>query len=589
MRRLLALALLLVGGAGALTPSAQATSSVPAGWYYRAQQAGAPSEAGASGVPAGKYAVSFVGAYSWARTALSLQVGSATHATLSLKVDAAASSAPETAKVLACPADSGWKPLEAQAWAAQPLFSCSPQATATYSASTSTLSVPLDPLLSLAKDGQLQVMLTPADDPQPNTNVAPVPGTPTGASWTLVLEPPALTGMSLTTSAAVPDVSYPLPGTDVAPLPAAPLPGVGLPANLPTSVLPPQLPTTPTAVVPAPVTATQAPAAPVAAALPVASSSDWWHPERWPLAVLALLGVLAVYVPSRSGKAGVAAARRALAEGADPDTALEVRGLGIRFGGVVAVDDVSFSVTAGQIVGLIGPNGAGKTTVLDAVTGLVDSTGSVLFQGVDVTGLDTAGRAELGLGRSFQDGRLFPSLTVREALAVAMEQSGAKIGPIAGAIGAGLSAQNERRVRERVDGLIELMGLTAFGDKFLSELSTGSRRIVDLAAMVAHGATLLLLDEPSSGIAQRETEALGPVLLRLREQLGCTIVIIEHDMPLLTKVADRLIAFEVGKVIADGTPEEVLEDPVVVEAYLGTDRSTVNRSGALAGSTAVTA
>jgi ABC-type branched-subunit amino acid transport system ATPase component len=259
--------------------------------------------------------------------------------------------------------------------------------------------------------------------------------------------------------------------------------------------------------------------------------------------------------------------------------AVEVRRLGVRFGGIEAVRDVSFDVPQGQIVGLIGPNGAGKTTILDAISGLVEASGDIVLLGGEVSRLDTSRRAELGLGRSFQDGRLFPSLTVRETLAVALEQTGRKVGTLSGVLGAGLSAQNEREVAGRVDELLDLMGLRQFEDKFVSELSTGSRRIVDLAAMVAHGAKVLLLDEPSSGIAQRESEALGPLLLRLREQLDCSILLVEHDMPLLSAVADRLIAFEVGSIISDGTPDEVLNDPVVVEAYLGTDVAAVNRSG----------
>ncbi|HEX5265681.1 MAG TPA: ATP-binding cassette domain-containing protein, partial [Acidimicrobiales bacterium] len=119
------------------------------------------------------------------------------------------------------------------------------------------------------------------------------------------------------------------------------------------------------------------------------------------------------------------------------------------------------------------------------------------------------------------------------------------------------------------DELIDLMGLHSFRNKFISELSTGSRRIVELACMLAHRPSILLLDEPSSGIAQRETEALGPLLLRIRDQLDCSVLIIEHDMPLISNLADNMVGLELGQVIAYGTPREVLEDPHVVESYLG--------------------
>jgi branched-chain amino acid transport system ATP-binding protein len=123
------------------------------------------------------------------------------------------------------------------------------------------------------------------------------------------------------------------------------------------------------------------------------------------------------------------------------------------------------------------------------------------------------------------------------------------------------------------------MGLGAFRDKFVSELSTGSRRIVDLAAILAHDPLVLLLDEPSSGIAQRETEALGPLLLRIREQTGASLLVIEHDMPLITNISDEILALETGQVLTRGQPEEVLHDPRLVAAYLGTDRAVLERSG----------
>jgi ABC-type branched-subunit amino acid transport system ATPase component len=134
-------------------------------------------------------------------------------------------------------------------------------------------------------------------------------------------------------------------------------------------------------------------------------------------------------------------------------------------------------------------------------------------------------------------------------------------------------------VTARVEELVSLMGLDAFHDKLTGELSTGTRRIVDLACVMAQEPRVLMLDEPSGGVAQRETEALGPLLLRVREATGCSILVIEHDMPLLSSICDRMVALELGAVIAEGPPKDVLEHPRVIESYLGTDESTVQRSG----------
>ncbi|MBV8961356.1 MAG: ABC transporter ATP-binding protein, partial [Actinobacteria bacterium] len=258
---------------------------------------------------------------------------------------------------------------------------------------------------------------------------------------------------------------------------------------------------------------------------------------------------------------------------------LEVSGLTVRFGGVLAVDDVTFDLKAGEILGVIGPNGAGKRTVFDAISGFVPSRGHVRLDGTDISEFSPEKRSRARLGRSFQDARLFPSLTVAETLAVSLERHMRAHDAVSTAIGAPWVRRAEKKVAKRVDELVELMGLGAFRDKFVSELSTGSRRIVDLAGILAHEPLVLLLDEPSSGIAQRETEALGPLLLHIRQQTGASLLVIEHDMPLITSISDEILALETGAVLTRGTPGEVLSDPRLVAAYLGTDQAVLERSG----------
>jgi branched-chain amino acid transport system ATP-binding protein len=258
---------------------------------------------------------------------------------------------------------------------------------------------------------------------------------------------------------------------------------------------------------------------------------------------------------------------------------LEVIGLTVRFGGVLAVDDVSFDLLPGEILGVIGPNGAGKTTVFDAISGFVPARGRVHLDGSDISEMSPEKRSRARLGRSFQDARLFPSLTVAESLAVALERHMRAHDAVSTALGAPWVRRAEKRVAQRVDELVELMGLGAFRDKFVSELSTGSRRIVDLAGILAHEPLVLLLDEPSSGIAQRETEALGPLLEHIRQQTGASLLVIEHDMPLITSISDEILALETGSVLTRGKPNDVLEDPRLVAAYLGTDRAVLERSG----------
>ncbi|HEY2815210.1 MAG TPA: ATP-binding cassette domain-containing protein [Acidimicrobiales bacterium] len=266
--------------------------------------------------------------------------------------------------------------------------------------------------------------------------------------------------------------------------------------------------------------------------------------------------------------------------GHEHKVALELREVTANFGGVRAVNAVDLSVRDGQIIGIIGPNGAGKTTVLDIISGFVTpSSGDVRLDAADVTALSPDQRARLGLGRSFQDARLFSAMTVRDTIATAFERHV----PVPDAIAAiALSPAvkiSERAVEAEVERLIALMRLEAYADKFVGELSTGTRRIVDLACVLAHRPSVLLLDEPSSGIAQRETEALGPVLLDIRRETGAAMVVIEHDMPLITSISDELVALELGAVVAHGIPSDVINNPRVVEGYLGTSEAAIRRSG----------
>ena len=262
------------------------------------------------------------------------------------------------------------------------------------------------------------------------------------------------------------------------------------------------------------------------------------------------------------------------------DPILDCRGVTKRFGGVLAVEEVDLAVRPGEVVGLVGQNGAGKTTLLDCISGFhtIDG-GRVLFNGDDITEWAPFRRARVRLARSFQEARLFPSLSVAETIAVACERLVASRSMIGDALCQPASFESELSTSARVEDLVDFLGLGAHHDRLISELSTGTRRIVELACLLAAEPLMLLLDEPSAGVAQRETEALGPLLLRIRDRTGAAVLVIEHDMALLAAISDRMVALELGAVIAEGTPDEVLANDRVVASYLGTDAAAINRSG----------
>ena len=263
-----------------------------------------------------------------------------------------------------------------------------------------------------------------------------------------------------------------------------------------------------------------------------------------------------------------------------PQPVLKVTGLVRAFGGNRAVNGVDLEVGPQEIVGVIGPNGAGKTTVFDLISGFVPTDGGcVELLGRDITSLPANDRAARGLGRSFQDARLFPDMTVSEALAVALERWVRNRSVVAAAVRWPGVYDDEERTAGRVDQLVDLFNLGDFRNAFVRELSTGTRRVVDLACLAAHRPVVVLLDEPSSGIAQREVEALAPVLRRLRDEMGASLLVIEHDIPLVASISDRLLALDQGLVIASGPPTAVLEDAGVRESYLGNNQAAYQRSG----------
>lgn len=258
---------------------------------------------------------------------------------------------------------------------------------------------------------------------------------------------------------------------------------------------------------------------------------------------------------------------------------LQVRDLSVRFGGLQAVDSVGFTARPGAIVGLIGPNGSGKTTTLDAVSGNVAPwAGTVLVDGEEITDYLPEERIAVGVVRSFQDCRLYPELTVEDVLMVCQDAA-RPVGVVATTLGLPWARRSERAKRREVERVIGAFGLSRFRHHRTAQLSTGTRRVVDLASIVLADPRLLLLDEPTAGIAQREAEAFVPLLRRLREVADCTIVLVEHDVPMVFDLCSQVVVMETGRVVADGTPAEVSRDPRALAAYLGASESALQVSG----------
>jgi len=235
---------------------------------------------------------------------------------------------------------------------------------------------------------------------------------------------------------------------------------------------------------------------------------------------------------------------------------LEAQGVTVRFEGVTALEEVDLAIESGDILGLIGPNGAGKTTLLNVISGFVEEeAGKVLLDSVDVTGWTAEARARAGLGRSFQAVRLFESLTVLENLET------------------GALCRGGKRRREAADAaraLLERVDLDHVAGREARTLPAGDRRLIGVLRALATEPDFLLLDEPAAGLNESESDELVGAIRRIRDDFGCAVLIVDHDMRVIMPLCERIQVLNFGRTIALGNPDEIRADPAVVEAYLGT-------------------
>lgn len=269
---------------------------------------------------------------------------------------------------------------------------------------------------------------------------------------------------------------------------------------------------------------------------------------------------------------GVVADRAPAQPPADGDRALlEAVDVTVRFGGVTALDGVSLAFPPDRICGLIGPNGAGKTTLFDTLSGIRTPTeGRVLYDGADVTGRSVTWRARRGIRRTFQRQQTFGWLSVEDNVIAALEWRGGGGGLLADLVRAPARVRIEQRRRRRAAEVLELCGIADIARAPAASLPLGKARLAEMARAIVDHPRVLLLDEPTSGLEEAEVENFGASIRAVRAEERCAVVLVEHDVGFVMRLSDRVVALDLGRILADGTPEQVRNDRAVAQAYFGT-------------------